>query len=112
MTTTNGNLTDVIAQLVRSKTKASRKLSRGLVLAYTPGSENDGVYRFTCSRRGVSPSDREMQIVERDLRAALKGEGRAHTGLRCEPWLKKKTRRGVYQYHLWTWEELKQGELL
>ena len=101
-------LTATITMLLRSQSRSSRELSRGLMLAYTPGSENAGTHRFTCSRRGVSPSDREMQIVEAALREALAGEGRIVVGLMCEPFLK----RGRWQYHLWEWEEAEQGRLL
>ena len=102
------NLSTVIENLIASDTKASRKLPRGLILACTPGSANDGTFRFACSRRGVSPSSKEMGIVERDLKAALKKRERQFTDMQCQPWLKKK----AYQYHLWEWRELVQEELL
>jgi hypothetical protein len=101
------NLTQIITALIATNTKASRELPRGLILAYTDASANDGTHRFTCSRRGVSPSSKEMAIVEAALKAALAERGRVAVELRCEPYLK----RGRYQYHLWTWREAVQEEL-
>ncbi len=120
MTTTKApSLVDVISELITSPTpKKLRPLSGGLILAYTPGSCNQsepGVFRLTLSRRGVWPSDDEIEIVRRELREALKGRGRAAETIFVEPWLKGKPKRKreeqVY-YHVLFWRELVQASLL
>lgn len=59
------------------------------------------------SRKGVSPSNKELEIVQRDLRAALLAAGRPVGEQRVEPWL----RRGKWQYHVIEWRELTQAAL-
>lgn len=106
------NLNAIIAMLLASSTKTSRTLSRGLVLAYTPGSENGGVFRFTISRKDISPSDKEAEIVERELKNALQKQSRPWAFWSYQPWLKKRAARAVYQYHLWQWQEPVQEKLI
>lgn len=120
MTTTKAlSLVDVISELITSPTpKKLRPLSGGLILAYTPGSCNQaepGVYRLTLSRRGVWPSDDEIEIVRRELREALKGRGRAAETIFVEPWLKgpqAKRPSDQIQYHVLFWRELVQASFL
>ena len=120
MTTTKAPpLVDVISQLITHQTpKKLKPLTGGLILAYTPGSCNQaqpGVYRLTLSRRGVWPSEDEIEIVRRELREALKGRNRAAETIYVEPWLKgPQTKRpsDQIQYHVLFWRELVQAALL
>lgn len=76
---TQPSLVDVLASLITRQTPGKTELSGGLILAYTPGSHNKtepGVHRLTLSRRGKFPSEQEVQIVQRELREALKRNGR------------------------------------
>jgi hypothetical protein len=117
-TKTQPPLTDVIAALVNRQTPGKTELSGKLVLAYTPGSHNQaepGVYRLTLSRRGKYPSDNEIEIVRRELREALKGQGRVAETIFVEPWLKgpqAKRPSDQIHYHVLFWRELVQGSLL
>jgi len=120
MTTTKAPaLPDVLAHLIASHTPAKRPLSGGLVLAYTPGSCNQaepGVFRLTLSRRGVWPSEEEIETVKRDLKVALGKSGRIlDGGLFVEPWLKGRPTSRPGQrvfYHVVFWREMRQASLL
>ena len=106
-------LTAVLTMLVRSDKKIHRELERGLVLAYTPGSLNNGTHRLTLSRRGVFPSDQEIKIVKDSLTEVLTSEGRFPEIISVEPSLESKTKRGVVvRYHVLFWRERIQQKLL
>ena len=116
---TKPDLTDVLASLIASQApKKLRPPLSGLILAYTPGSHNQaepGIYRLTLSRRGVWPSEDEIEVVRRELREALKGRGRAAETIFVEPWLKGPGVRRPsdrVHYHVLFWEELTQERLL
>ena len=112
-------LVDVLASLITSQhPKKLKPLSGGLILAYTPGSHNraePGIYRLTLSRRGVWPSEDEVRIVQRELREALKRNGRFAGTINWEPWLRgepgKRPSDRVH-YHVLFWRELVQSSLL
>ena len=119
MTTKAPPLPDVLAHLVSSQTPAKRPLSGCLVLAYTPGSCNraePGVFRLTLSRRGVWPSEEEIETVKRDLKVALGKNGRyPDDALFVEPWLKGRPTGRPKQrifYHVVFWREVRQASLL
>lgn len=65
----------VVASLLSADRKGYRKLSRGLVISYTPQHE-DGrtvpVARLVWSRRDVHPSDIEDNILQTAVRNALR----------------------------------------
>ncbi len=119
-TKTQPSLVDVLASLISSEKpkKLNKPLSRGLYLAYTPGACNEteaGVFRLTLSRRGVWPSEDEIEIVRRELREALKGRGRAAATIFVEPWLtgpQAKRPSDQIHYHVLFWRELVQASLL
>ncbi|MCP4420206.1 MAG: GH3 auxin-responsive promoter family protein [Chloroflexi bacterium] len=68
-----------------------------------------GVYRLTLSRRGSWPSEKEIQIVKRDLQAALKAAERHWSSMAVEEYLRAaKSQR----YHVIFWIEAVQGSLL
>ena len=65
-------LSDVIKALIEAGNKASAKLPRGLVLAYTPMVRGDSVdHRLVWSRKGSQPSAAEDKILESHFLAAL-----------------------------------------
>ena len=70
-----GALERVVASLLSADRKGYRKLSRGLVISYTPQHE-DGrtvpVARLVWSRRDVHPSDIEDNILQTSVRNALR----------------------------------------
>jgi hypothetical protein len=115
-------LVDVLASLIGSDKpkKLNRPLSGGLYLAYTPGVCNEaepGIHRLTLSRRGKYPSDNEIEIVRRELREALKRNGRAAETIYVEPYLQvvgKVAERPSdrVHYHVLFWRELVQASLL
>lgn len=113
-------LVDVLAALVTRQTPGKTELSGKLILAYTPGSHNQtepGVYRLTLSRRGTWPSEDEVRIVQRELREALKRNGRAAETIYVEPYLQvvgKVAERPSdrVHYHVLFWRELVQASLL
>lgn len=110
-------LTDVLTEPTASRVQKKRPLTGGLILAYTPGSLNKtepGVYRLTLSRRGVWPSELEIQTVKRDLRTALEGAGRNCAGLFVEEFLRGRPARRPSEriyYHVVFWRELRQANL-
>jgi hypothetical protein len=114
------SLADVLTDLITSQhpKKLARPLSGGLRLAYTPGPCNKaepGIYRLTMSRRGTWPSENEVRIVQRELREALKRNGRAAETIYVEPWLKGppvKRPSDRVRYHVLFWRELVQASLL
>jgi hypothetical protein len=113
------DLVDVLAGLIASQDPRKLKpLSGGLILAYTPGSHNraePGVYRLTLSRRGVWPSENEVRTTQRDLREALKRNGRFAGTINWEPWLRGepgKRPSDQVRYHVLFWRELVQASLL
>lgn len=119
MNTKTPPLVDVLSGLIASQEpKKLKPLSGGLILAYMPGSCNQaepGVYRLTLSRRGVWPSEDEVRIAQRELREALKRNGRFAGTINWEPWLRGKPVRRIDQqvmYHVLFWEELVQESLL
>lgn len=116
-TKTKPPLVDVLAALINRQTPGKTELSGGLILAYTPGSHNQaepGVYRLTLSRRGKWPSDEEVQIVQRELRQALKKHNR-HAGTinwdACHRGKPTNRPQNQIMYHVLFWEELKQSSL-
>lgn len=117
-TKTQPPLVGVLATLINRQTKGKTELSGKLILAYTPGSHNrtePGVFRLTLSRRGKWPSEQEVQIVQRELRQALKKHGRHAGAINWEAWLVgSATRRPSdrVHYHVLFWEELTQASLL
>ncbi len=102
------NLSTIIETLIISPKKTSRKLARGLALAYTPGADNGGVHRFTISRKGERPSSKEDEICNRELKTALKRRGRQPLKLSMEP----HKRHGPHWYTLWEWREVKQERMI
>lgn len=73
------------------------------------------MYRLTLSRRGVYPSEDEVRIVQRELREALKRNGRFATTINWEPWLRGKPGKRPsdrVHYHVLFWEEMVQASLL
>lgn len=110
MTTKTKQLAKIIAQLIRGQRKNYHRLGKGLVLAYTPGSLNEiepGVYRLTLSRRGSWPSEKEIEIVKRDLKIALKAANRAWSDMAVEEYKRK----GTQRYHVIFWIEAVQAAL-
>ena len=101
-------LTPILTDLIRRPDPVTHRLERGLILAYTPGSLNDGRYRLTLSRPKVYPSDQETEIIKAALRQALQSAKRPYTNMITEPYL----RRGQYHYHVIEWQELTQEPLL
>ena len=87
-------------------------------LAYTPGSHNQaepGIHRLTLSRRGKWPSEDEVRIVKRELREALKRNGRFAETIYVEGWLKgpqAKRPSDQVMYHVLFWRELVQASML
>lgn len=106
-------LTDILTMLIRSDKKTHRTLERGLTLAYTPGSLNGGIHRLTLSRKGIFPSEQEIEIVKRDLYKVLSENGRFPEIISVESYLKKPLKRGVMiYYHILFWREGVQERLL
>lgn len=113
-------LVEVVTGLITSSKpkKLNKPLSGGLYLAYTPGACNEaepGVHRLTLSRRGKYPSDNEIEIMRRELREALKGQGRAAETIYVESSLKgpqAKRPSDQIHYHVLFWRELVQASLL
>lgn len=69
-----GRLVAVLADLVGGGKAARRRLARGLWLGYRPQALGGGerpMARLVVARKGTFPSKREVETVERDLRAAL-----------------------------------------
>lgn len=111
MTTKTQPLTNIIAQLIRSPARRHHTLPKKLTLAYTPGALNaaePGVYRLALSRRGNWPSEKEIEIVKRDLKAVLKAAGRHWSGMAVEEYLKGKKEQ---RYHVIFWIEAVQAAL-
>lgn len=112
-------LVDVLSGLITSQApKKLKPLSGGLNLAYTPGSHNQaepGIHRLTLSRRGKWPSEDEVRIVKRELREALKRNGRFAETIYVEEWLKgpqAKRPSDQVMYHVLFWRELVQASML
>lgn len=106
-------LSDILANLTAKKRPTKQPpLSRGLILAYTPGACNEtepGVFRLTLSRRGTWPSEQEIEIVKRELWAVLIKNGRIPERIDLEPHLKAG---GNIHYHVLFWREGVQARLL
>lgn len=62
------SLTSIMRGFFSGERKQKLTLKGGLALAYTPPAENEGFHRLTISRKGVSPSATEQQVIRRTLK--------------------------------------------
>ena len=108
MTAKKPALTDILTVLIRSEEKTHRRLERGLTLAYTPGQLNNGIHRLALSRKGIHPSQDEIEIVRRDLYKALANCSRIPEIISLEP----NRAVGATRYHVLFWREGVQERLL
>jgi hypothetical protein len=94
--------------LVLSEKPISDTLERGLLLAYTPATEDGECHRLTMSRKGDKhPSRNEIDIVVRDLKKTLSRLERPYGDLCTEEGLRNKS----YSYHVIKWREWRQATL-
>ncbi len=110
-------LTGIIEWLIKRDVKMHRKLKQGLVLAYTPASQNKndyGVNRLALSRKGSWPSDNEINIVRSCLLAALRKQTRNLNNINVETKLKGRARNPAKRpcYHVIHWTEIEQTSFL
>lgn len=100
-----------ISYILKSPVQTYRKLQGGLILSYTPPDQNEqriGYGRFLCSREGNIPSADEVEIVGRDLKAALKEADRPYENLTKS----NVKQQGNYNYVVLEWHDGQQHSLV
>lgn len=65
------SLTSIMRGFFGTERKQKLTLKGGLGLAYTPPAENQGFHRLTISRKGVSPSATEQQVIRSTLKPLI-----------------------------------------